>query len=185
MHPFVFLFTWRRGVADGKCFRRRQTFLVELIQTDTDRPTHRWTSTASVHSHTFSYLHFFFFLVVFFFITLSVVCSMTYNVHERTLAPCAVTVPVHVLPSSSTVVMGVGGRGGGQINNVTGPVIEKGGNETEGSFHWVASCLWKLVDVSQVGVVEDHSDSIQGVRLSYSLQLYLRTEPHDAVRISQ
>lgn len=109
MHPFVFLFTWRRGVADGKCFRRRQTFLVELIQTDTDRPTHRWTSTASVHSHTFSYLHFFFLVV--FFITLSVVCSMTYNVHEKTLAPCAVTVPVHVLPSSSTVVMGVGGRG--------------------------------------------------------------------------
>lgn len=77
---------------------------------------------------------------------------------------------VLVLPSSSTVVMG---RRKGQINNVTGPVIEKEGNETEGSFHSVVSCLWKLVDVSQVGVVEDYSDSIQRVRLSYSLQLYL------------
>lgn len=56
-----------------------------------------------------------------------------------------------------------------------GPVMsERRGNETEGSFQSVVSCLWKLVDVSQVGVIEDDFDSIQGVRLSYSLQLYLK-----------
>lgn len=118
MHPFVFLFTWRREVADGKCFRRRETFLVELIQTviSTVETRHRQTHT-QMDFHCLrpqSHIQLFtIFLVVFFFITLSVVCSMTYNVHERTLAPCAVTVLVHVLPSSSTVVMGVGGRGGG------------------------------------------------------------------------
>lgn len=61
-----------------------------------------------------------------------------------------------------------------------GPVIrERRGNATEGSFHSVASCIWKLVDVSQVGVIEDDFDSIQGVRLSYSLQLYLQTRTID------
>lgn len=66
------------------------------------------------------------------------------------------------------------GRRKGQVNNVTGPVIEKEGNETEGSLRRTVSCLWKLVDVSQVGVIEDYFDSIQGVCLSYSLQLYLK-----------
>lgn len=50
-----------REVADGKCFRRRQTFLVELIQTviSTVETRHRLLSTPSVQSRTFSYLHFF------------------------------------------------------------------------------------------------------------------------------
>lgn len=53
--------------------------------------------------------------------------------------------------------------------------IERRGNESEGSCPSVVSCVWKLIDVSQVGVIEDYFDSIQGVRLSYPLQLYLRT----------
>lgn len=80
---------------------------------------------------------------------------------------------VLVPPHSSSVVMG---RRKGQINKVIGASDkEKEGNETEGSFHSVVSCLRKLVDVSQVGVIEDDFDSIQGVCLSYSLQLYLQT----------
>lgn len=46
--------------------------------------------------------------------------------------------------------------------------------ELKGSLCSVVSCLWKLVDVSQVGVVEDDFDSIQRLRLSYPLQLYLK-----------
>lgn len=38
------------------------------------------------------------------------------------------------------------------------------------------SCIRKLVDVSQVGVVENESDSLQRVGLSYSLQLHLATK---------
>lgn len=52
-----------------------------------------------------------------------------------------------------------GGAWKGADNNVIGPVIRErggGGRETEGSFFTsVVSCVWKLVDVSEVGVVED------------------------------
>ena len=89
-------------------------------------------------------------------------------------------------PSSSFQTRPRGGGGGGvkggrKINNVIGPVMKKKeeGNEAEGSFHSVASCVWKLVDVSQVGVVEDDPDSVQGLGLSYPLHLYLRTQTHN------
>ena len=62
----------------------------------------------------------------------------------------------------------------GSDNNVTGPVIERERNEAECSLHLEVSCLWKLIDVSQVGVIEDYFDAIQWVRLSYSLQLHLK-----------
>ena len=45
--------------------------------------------------------------------------------------------------------------------------------ERHRSFLSVASCVRKLVDVSQVGVVEDDFDSIQRLCLSYPLQLHL------------
>lgn len=49
----------------------------------------------------------------------------------------------------------------------------------------MASCLRELVDVSQVGVVEDDSDPIQGVRLPYSLQLHLGTNVSGFVQTIQ
>lgn len=67
--------------------------------------------------------------------------------------------------------------GYGSDNNVSGSV---GGAEREAKLNPVSglrpSCLWKLVDVGQVGVVQDYFDPIQGLRLSYSLQLDLRTK---------
>lgn len=66
-------------------------------------------------------------------------------------------------------------RGGGRSDQKCYWASEKKGNETEDGAPSAVSCLWQLVDVGQVGVIEDGSDSIQGVCLPYSLQLYLGT----------
>lgn len=63
----------------------------------------------------------------------------------------------------------------GSDNKVARPVGEKRWGEAEGSLQR-SSCVWKLVDVSQVGVVEDCFDPIQRLCLSYPLQLDLRTQ---------
>lgn len=88
-------------------FRRRQTFLVELIQTviSTVETRHRQTS---IHSRRPHIQLFTFFLVVFFFIILSM-----FQCTQKAPHAASVLVP----PNSSLVVMG---RRKGQINNVIG-----------------------------------------------------------------
>lgn len=98
-----------REVADEKCFRRRQTFLVELIQTviSTIETRHRQTSTPSI-----SYLHFFSSVLLHYSIHVPRLLMYTKGSSHAT----SVLVP----PDSSLVVMG---RRKGRINNVIGPVI--------------------------------------------------------------
>lgn len=60
-----------------------------------------------------------------------------------------------------------------------GPVMREGRGAGGCS---VESCVRELVDVRQVGVIEDDFDSIQRLRLSYSLQLHLHTHPFDSFR---
>lgn len=181
MHPIIFYLPGKRSRRWKVLQRTTNLFLVELIQTVVStvetrqtEPTGRSTSTRSLRPHLVIYI--LFFLVVFFFIILSVVCSETSNVHKRPWAPHATS--VHVPPNSSQVVMGGRRRKKkrkGRVICYWVSEIERRGNESEGSRPSVVSCLWKLIDVSQVGVIEDYFDSIQGVRLSYPLQLYLRT----------
>lgn len=95
-----------KKVADGKCFRRRRTFLVELTQTVISTVETR--RRHPIPPSRVTLLDIYIFLVVFFFIILSMfqdsVCT------QKARRASAVLVP----PNSSSVVVG-GGGGGGSI----------------------------------------------------------------------